>query len=55
MKKIVFTLTDGSKVDFDRLTGVNHNKEASETLMQTAAKAAMHCDPQIASYELVDL
>jgi len=55
MKKIVFTLKDGSKVDFDKLTGMSHDKTAPEAVMKTMATTAMHVDPQIVSYEIVDL
>ena len=55
MKKIVFILKDGSKIDFDQLTGMNHDKELSEATLQMMATSAIEIDPQIASYEIVDL
>jgi hypothetical protein len=53
MKKIVFILKDGSKIDFDQLTGMEHNKNVPEEEMQMMAILAMELDPQIETYEIV--
>jgi hypothetical protein len=52
MKVIVFTMTNGAKLDFTELTGLANPKD--ESLLELSATTAMSVDDQIESYEIED-
>lgn len=56
MKRIVFTLKDGQKVGWRRLTGIPDptSRLGSVSFLEMSAKAAMDTDDRIASFEIVD-